>query len=156
MTSLTSTRPDGRLPAELRPIRIEPGYLKYAEGSALVSVGDTRVLCAASLEERGMGIAAIVLVVSGLGIALSAKSLAALGRAAPWTSAGWCLTLLYFIETGVKATLAPGLPAVAEYGALAALTLAFGVAGVRDEPQAEPWWWPSRRSATRAEKRRAV
>jgi ribonuclease PH len=52
MTSLTSTRPDGRLPAELRPIRIETGYLKFAQGSALVTVGDTRVLCAASLEEK--------------------------------------------------------------------------------------------------------
>jgi ribonuclease PH len=52
MTALPFARPDGRGPAELRPIRIETGYLKYAEGSALVSVGDTRVLCAASLEEK--------------------------------------------------------------------------------------------------------
>ncbi len=52
MTSLSATRPDGRRPDELRPVRIETGYLKYAEGSALVSVGETRVLCAASLEEK--------------------------------------------------------------------------------------------------------
>jgi len=52
MTAVTFVRPDGRAATELRPIRIEPNYLKYAEGSALVSVGDTRVLCAASLEEK--------------------------------------------------------------------------------------------------------
>src|ERR1700674_3729769 len=52
MTAMTFVRPDGRNPTALRPVRIETGYLKYAEGSALVSMGDTRVLCAASLEER--------------------------------------------------------------------------------------------------------
>jgi ribonuclease PH len=52
MTASTFVRPDGRAPAELRPIKIETGYLKYAEGSALVSVGDTRVLCAASVDEK--------------------------------------------------------------------------------------------------------
>lgn len=46
------TRSDGRRPDELRPVTIEPGFLKYAEGSALISVGNTRVLCAATLEER--------------------------------------------------------------------------------------------------------
>ena len=45
-------RSDGRRPDELRPVRIEPGYLKYAEGSCLISVGHTRVLCAATLEDR--------------------------------------------------------------------------------------------------------
>ena len=43
-------RHDGRLPRDLRPVRIETGVLKYAEGSALIDVGNTRVLCAASLE----------------------------------------------------------------------------------------------------------
>jgi ribonuclease PH len=46
------TRSDGRRPDELRGVTIEPGFLKYAEGSALISVGNTRVLCAASLEDR--------------------------------------------------------------------------------------------------------
>jgi ribonuclease PH len=46
------TRSDGRRPDELRPVTIEPGFLKYAEGSTLISVGNTRVLCAATLEER--------------------------------------------------------------------------------------------------------
>ena len=46
------TRSDGRAPNELRPVLIEPGFLKFAEGSALISVGNTRVLCAASIDER--------------------------------------------------------------------------------------------------------
>jgi ribonuclease PH len=45
-------RGDGRGPDELRPVSIEPGFLKYPEGSALITVGNTRVLCAASIEER--------------------------------------------------------------------------------------------------------
>src|SRR5690606_34527281 len=40
----------GRSPRELRPVTIEPGYSKHAEGSALVSFGDTKVLCTASVE----------------------------------------------------------------------------------------------------------
>ncbi len=45
-------RSDGRAADQLRPVTIEPGFLKYAEGSALISVGNTRVLCAATVEER--------------------------------------------------------------------------------------------------------
>ncbi len=45
-------RSDGRRADELRPVTIEPGFLKYAEGSALIGVGNTRVLCAASIEDR--------------------------------------------------------------------------------------------------------
>ena len=37
---------------ELRAVTIEPGFLRHAEGSALISVGDTRVICAASVENR--------------------------------------------------------------------------------------------------------
>ena len=47
------SRPDGRRPDELRPVRIERRVLGHAEGSALISCGDTRVLCTASLE-RGV------------------------------------------------------------------------------------------------------
>jgi ribonuclease PH len=39
-----------RTPDALRPVTIEPGALRHAEGSALIAVGDTRVLCAASVE----------------------------------------------------------------------------------------------------------
>ena len=45
-------RPDGRRPDQLRPTTIEIGAVPYAEGSALITVGETRVLCAASVEER--------------------------------------------------------------------------------------------------------
>ena len=51
-------RPDGRALEELRPIRIEPGYNRYAEGSALIEVGHTRVLCTVSVEHAGPGVAA--------------------------------------------------------------------------------------------------
>lgn len=46
------SRSDGREDAQLRTISIEPNFLKYAEGSALISVGNTRVLCAASIDEK--------------------------------------------------------------------------------------------------------
>jgi ribonuclease PH len=45
------SRADGRRPRELRPVRITPNYLRHAEGSALIELGVTRVLCAASVEE---------------------------------------------------------------------------------------------------------
>jgi ribonuclease PH len=43
-------RPDGRSPNQLRPVQITPGFLKTAEGSVLITVGNTHVLCAASVE----------------------------------------------------------------------------------------------------------
>ncbi|HEX8920051.1 MAG TPA: ribonuclease PH [Pyrinomonadaceae bacterium] len=49
---MSFARTDGRLADELRRIRITPGYLPYAEGSALIEMGDTRVVCSASVEER--------------------------------------------------------------------------------------------------------
>ncbi len=45
-------RADGRAYDALRPVTIEPRPLAYAEGSALISVGNTRVLCAATIEEK--------------------------------------------------------------------------------------------------------
>jgi len=48
-------RPDGRAPRAARPFRIERGAMSHAEGSALVSMGRTRVLCSASVEERVPG-----------------------------------------------------------------------------------------------------
>ena len=44
-------RPDGRRVDQLRPLEIIPHYQKHAEGSALVKLGDTWVLCAASVEQ---------------------------------------------------------------------------------------------------------
>ena len=46
------TRPSGRAPDQLRPVRIERGYTRHAEGSVLVSFGDTQVLCTASIENK--------------------------------------------------------------------------------------------------------
>ncbi len=45
-------RPDGRGPDELRPAKVTTGYLKHAEGSCLIELGDTRVVCTASIEEK--------------------------------------------------------------------------------------------------------
>ncbi len=44
-------RHDGRATGELRPVEIKRSYLKYPEGSALISMGDTIVLCTATLED---------------------------------------------------------------------------------------------------------
>src|SRR5579864_3626491 len=44
-------RTDNRRSDQMRPVEIETGYLKTAEGSALITVGHTRVLCAASIED---------------------------------------------------------------------------------------------------------
>ena len=46
------TRSDGRMSAELRPTKLTPGFLLHAEGSVLIEVGRTRVVCAASVEDR--------------------------------------------------------------------------------------------------------
>ena len=47
-----SPRPSGRAADALRNLRIERGYTRHAEGAVLVAMGDTRVLCTASVEER--------------------------------------------------------------------------------------------------------
>ncbi|HKQ52275.1 MAG TPA: ribonuclease PH [Pyrinomonadaceae bacterium] len=49
---MSFARTDNRLADQLRPLRITPGFLPYAEGSALIEMGDTRVICSASVEDR--------------------------------------------------------------------------------------------------------
>jgi len=49
---MDNSRPDGRGPEEMRPVKITRGFLKYAEGSCLIEVGDTKVVCSASIEDR--------------------------------------------------------------------------------------------------------
>jgi ribonuclease PH len=49
---MSYARTDKRLADQLRPVAITPGYLPYAEGSALIEMGSTRVICSASVEER--------------------------------------------------------------------------------------------------------
>ncbi len=46
------SRPDGRKAAEMRPVTIATGTIAHAEGSALIELGGTRVLCVASVEDR--------------------------------------------------------------------------------------------------------
>ncbi len=46
------TRTDGRRADELREVRITPDFMPYAEGSALIEMGQTRVICTATLDER--------------------------------------------------------------------------------------------------------
>ena len=45
-------RPSGRSLDQLRPISLEPGFSRYAEGSCLVKFGETHVLCTASVDEK--------------------------------------------------------------------------------------------------------
>jgi ribonuclease PH len=49
---MSFARTDGRTPNDLRSVRLTPDFLAYAEGSVLIEMGNTRVVCAASLEER--------------------------------------------------------------------------------------------------------
>src|SRR5258705_7155188 len=49
---MSFARTDGRAADELRALKITPGYLPYAEGCVLIEMGQTRVICAASMEER--------------------------------------------------------------------------------------------------------
>lgn len=45
-------RIDGRKPDQMRPVRIIRNFIKHAEGSVLIQLGETKVICTASLEER--------------------------------------------------------------------------------------------------------
>jgi ribonuclease PH len=51
MTLVTPERSYGRAPNELRPMSIESGFVRTATGSALISMGETRVICTASVQE---------------------------------------------------------------------------------------------------------
>ena len=44
-------RPDGRAADQLRPVRVTPGFIAQAEGSVLIEIGRTRVICTATVEE---------------------------------------------------------------------------------------------------------
>ncbi|MFZ1993079.1 MAG: ribonuclease PH [Solirubrobacteraceae bacterium] len=48
---MTARRSDGRTPGQLRPTTIERGFVRTAAGSALISMGETRVICTASVQE---------------------------------------------------------------------------------------------------------
>jgi len=55
MSIASARRPDGRAATQLRPVKIVADYLKFAEGSVLIRVGDTRVICAVTIEDRVPG-----------------------------------------------------------------------------------------------------
>jgi ribonuclease PH len=48
---MTAERSYGRTPSQLRPVTIDPGFVRTATGSALISMGETRVICTASVQE---------------------------------------------------------------------------------------------------------
>lgn len=48
----TGDRADGRSPDQLRPVKITRNYIKHAEGSVLIEVGDTKVICTATVEDK--------------------------------------------------------------------------------------------------------
>ena len=48
---MSVSRSDDRAPADLRPVTIEPGFVRTADGSALISQGETRVICTASVAD---------------------------------------------------------------------------------------------------------
>jgi ribonuclease PH len=45
-------RVDGRGNLDLRPLKIEPGFMPFADGSCLITMGDTRIICTATVEEK--------------------------------------------------------------------------------------------------------
>lgn len=78
------------------------------------------------------------------------------GARAPFTILGWVGTLGYCIPAGIRFSelvTSRALILTAD-GFLVLLIVAFVIAGLRDEPQSEPWYWPERVGPTRAEKRR--
>jgi hypothetical protein len=97
-----------------------------------------------------------VLILAGLAylfmLAISIKSIPVLGRTSPWTSAAWGFTLLYVVAVFLEYGPHWAIPGHGEYAFLIAMTITFVVAGIRDERQAEPWYWPTHPGQTRAER----
>src|SRR5213595_1411611 len=52
MSTVLKPRTDGRAADQMRPVLITPNFTKHAEGSVLIDVGDTRVICTASVQEK--------------------------------------------------------------------------------------------------------
>jgi len=102
-------------------------------------------------------------IVSSIAVAVALIALAAVAvqslrftwKVSPWSSVGWLAILLYCgYDLTRIVTHANGVFAIlpyADYGLLTIVTIAFIVGGVRDEGQAEPWYWPNHRGQTRAQ-----
>lgn len=85
---------------------------------------------------------------------LSLRSIWVARARAPWTSAGWAGTFAYCIAAVLEFS-AFGVhqaASIVAYVFLVVLAAAFVIAGIRDEPQAEPWWWPVQLGRTRAQR----
>lgn len=88
---------------------------------------------------------------AGFAISLaSARVLAADSRA---TKIGWLATAAYFVVAAIDELRHAGAPGHLDYVLLALLGVAFVVAARRDEPQAEPWYWPTHAGPTGAQRR---
>ena len=88
-----------------------------------------------------------------LALALSVRSLVVLRGGSRATSLGWLATIAYVVVAAVDAARGSVAPGHIDWWLLAVVTVAFVVAGMRDEAQAEPWWWPARRGSTAAQRR---
>jgi len=82
-------RTDGRSNLQMRPVKITPGYIIHAEGSALIEMGDTKVICTASVEDRvppflkGKGVGWVTAEYSMLPRATAQRTPREVGRLAP-------------------------------------------------------------------------
>ena len=96
---MPASRSYDRAPADIRPITIDPGFVATADGSALISIGKTRVICTASVNEsvprwmqgRGKGwvTAEYAMLPASTGDRKAARHLARASRtAAGWRSSG--------------------------------------------------------------------
>ena len=97
------------------------------------------------------------LAVDAFGFLLSLRSIFILRTVSPWMTAGWAVAAIYFVTLFVhnlngRVTFG----ALPEYALVLIVAVVWIVAVVRDEPQAEPWWWPRHRAQTRAEKRHSA
>ncbi len=83
------TRRDGRGLLDLRPVRIVPGFTMYAEGSVLIEVGQTKVICTATIEDRvpqflkGKGVGWVTAEYSMLPRATEIRTQREIGRGGP-------------------------------------------------------------------------
>jgi hypothetical protein len=99
------------------------------------------------------GVLVVWLAVCVAGIVLSLRSVSVLRARSAYSIAGWLLTAAYFVLAGYDAARSQHAPWHADYVVLGALAVAFAAAGFRDEPQAEPWYWPVRAGQTGRERR---
>ena len=83
---------------------------------------------------------------------ISLRTLNLLDKKTPWTIFGWAFTVCYDCTASEEIIGHTHLPLHLPYWFLAGLIVAFVVAGIRDEPQPEPWWWPRRIGPSRAQR----